>query len=313
MAYNNFIDRTGASATIPEETSNEIIQALPQASAIMPLATKLPNMSRKQLRIPVLASLPIASFRDGDTGLIQTSNMTWENVFLNAEFLDVFVPIANAVLEDSDYDLWGQIKPRIVEAMAKAIDAAVLFGVKKPALWCDAIFTGATNKGSVVTLGATPDYVADISSLMAKIEEDGYEVNGFLAPITTKAKLRDLKDSTGRPLYIDSLTKGTPGTLHGSPITYLKNGAYDASKAVMLAGDFSQLVYAMRSDISYKMIDQGVISDETGKVVLNLAQQDMVALKVSMRLGFALPNPINAQNPDAATRYPFAVLAPHTV
>jgi hypothetical protein len=36
----------------------------------------------------------------------------------------------------------------------------------------------------------------------------------------------------------------------------------------------------------------------------------MVALKLHMRLGFQLPNPINRVNTNAATRYPFAVLVP---
>jgi len=34
----------------------------------------------------------------------------------------------------------------------------------------------------------------------------------------------------------------------------------------------------------------------------------MVALRVVMRLGFQLPNPINRVNATAATRYPFAYL-----
>jgi hypothetical protein len=34
----------------------------------------------------------------------------------------------------------------------------------------------------------------------------------------------------------------------------------------------------------------------------------MVALLLTMRLGFALPNPVNALEPVADNRYPFAVL-----
>jgi hypothetical protein len=36
----------------------------------------------------------------------------------------------------------------------------------------------------------------------------------------------------------------------------------------------------------------------------------MVALRAVMRLGFALPNPINRVNQVAATRYPFCILTP---
>jgi hypothetical protein len=66
----------------------------------------------------------------------------------------------------------------------------------------------------------------------------------------------------------------------------------------------------MRQDITYKVLDQAVITDAAGNIVYNLAQQDMVALRAVIRLGFALPNPVNRVNPTAATRYPFAVLVP---
>jgi hypothetical protein len=64
----------------------------------------------------------------------------------------------------------------------------------------------------------------------------------------------------------------------------------------------------MRQDMTYMISRESVITDAAGKVVVNLFQQDMVALRAVMRLGFALPNPINAMNETAATRYPFAVL-----
>ncbi|MCU0503881.1 MAG: hypothetical protein MUC51_19345 [Anaerolineae bacterium] len=51
-----------------------------------------------------------------------------------------------------------------------------------------------------------------------------------------------------------------------------------------------------------------MIQDGAGNIIFNLAQQDMVALRAVMRLGFALPNPINRMNQTAATRCAFSVL-----
>jgi hypothetical protein len=81
-----------------------------------------------------------------------------------------------------------------------------------------------------------------------------------------------------------------------------------AASALQFAGDWSQLVYSMRQDITYKVLDQAVIQDAAGNIVYNLAQQDMVALRAVIRLGFALPNPINRMNQIAATRCAFAAL-----
>jgi hypothetical protein len=59
--------------------------------------------------------------------------------------------------------------------------------------------------------------------------------------------------------------------------------------------------------MSWKLFTEGVISDENGKVILNLMQQDSKAMRVVMRLGWAVPNPLHSLRPDREG-YPFAVL-----
>ncbi len=121
---------------------------------------------------------------------------------------------------------------------------------------------------------------------------------------------RGLRDANGQPIFQPSLTAGTPGTLYGESILYPTNGAWDATQADLIAGDVSAAILAVRQDISYKILTEAVISDATGKVILNLAQQDAVAMRAVMRVAFAVANPISLQAPTEATRFPFAVLAP---
>jgi len=103
----------------------------------------------------------------------------------------------------------------------------------------------------------------------------------------------------------------TQYALDGIPLTFPMNGAFDFEKALMIAGDFSQLVYAIRQDVTYKILDQATIIDPaTKEVIYSLAQQDMIALRAVMRLGWEIPNPINAFQPDKTKRSPFAVYAP---
>jgi len=60
--------------------------------------------------------------------------------------------------------------------------------------------------------------------------------------------------------------------------------------------------------MTFKVLDQAVLQDAAGNITYNLAQQDMVALRAVMRIGFALPNTINRMNETEATRSPFAIL-----
>ena len=116
------IDRTGAASLIPEENAREIIQGVVTQSAVLQRGRKLPNMSSKTYKMPVLDMLPIAYFVNGDTGAKKTTKQAWDKKFITAEEIAVIVPIPEAVLDDSDYDIWGEVKPRVIEAFGKVID-----------------------------------------------------------------------------------------------------------------------------------------------------------------------------------------------
>lgn len=306
----NIITRTDAEALIPVESSKEIIQQITETSAALSLMRKLPNMSTKQRKMPVLSAMPVAGFIDGDNGLKPVSSAAWKNKYITAEEIAVVIPIPEAVLDDAEYDIWAELKPSIIAAFNKTIDEAVFFSTNKPTSWPEGIVTDAITKNHTVALGTGVDIADDINSLMSTVEVDGFDVNGFAGDIFVKANFRGLRDKNGGLLFQPSLTAGTPDTLYGQGINFVKNGAWDKTKALMVGGDWSQAVYSMRQDMTFKVLDQAVISDAEGNIIYNLAQQDMVALRCVMRLGWQLPNPITSLNADEATRYPFAVLTP---
>lgn len=323
MPFNSLITRSDAAALIPEEAQQEIIQTLPEMSAVMQLATELPNMSRAQKRLPVLSALPTAYFVSGDTGLKQTSEAAWENKFVDAEELAVIVPIPEAVLDDSDYDIWGQIRPHIMTAFGLAIDQAVLFGTNIPASWtvnlgAAGLYAFALAAGSVVSLAAYTDMFeallgetgAGAAGLLMLLEADGYFANGHIASLPMRGKLRNVRDADGQPIFKRSMQDSTRYELDGEPIMFPRNGAFNvaANNELLFGADWTQLVFAIRQDVTFKMLTEAVIQDAAGNIVYNLAQQDMVALRAVIRLGFALPNPINRVNETEATRSPVAVL-----
>lgn len=310
MAYNNVISRSDIAGLIPEDVSNEIIQNVEDQSAALSLFRHV-TMSSNQQRMPVLAALPTAYWVSGDTGLKQTTEMQWANKYLFAEELAVIVPIPEAVLDDAGFDVWAEIRPRLEEAIGRALDAAIFFGTSKPASWPTEIVTAATAANNDYARGtatqAQGGIAEDINQLMGLVEADGYAINGFTTRTTYKARLRGARDTTGQ-LLMD--LSQVPNTIWGEPVRYVMPGLWPsgAGAVEMFAGDFTQGIIAIRKDITYKLLDQAVIQDNTGAIIYNLPQQDMVALRVVARFAWQVPNPINYEQQTEAERYPFAVL-----
>ena len=297
------ISRSNAETLIDEQVSREIIEGAIKRSKAMSMFRRLPNMTSNKTKMRVLDALPLVYWQGSDNARKQLTKMAWDKKYITAEEMAVIVPIPENVLDDASYDIWGEVRPRIEEAMGKKFDQAVFTGYDKPAGFRADLLTSALNAGAVVNPLST--LYLSIDKAMSYVEESGYNVSGVLGGMNVKSAFRTMLDNNGQPIKgteIDSLSKA-----------YVDNGAWDKTKAQMLVGDFSQAVYAIRQDITFKILDQAVIQDPaTGEILYNLAQDDMVALRVTMRLGWEVPNPINALQPDEAVRFPFAVILPGT-
>ena len=310
------IDRSALSGLIPEPVTREIMQGAIAESAVLRMGRRLANMSSKTQTINVLDALPSAYFVNGeatDSGagdaFKRTTKMAWDKKKLYAEEIAVIVPIPEAALDDADYDIWGEVKPRLTEAFGKVIDAAILFGTNKPSTWRAGVVPSAIAAGNGVPIGTSIfDDIMGESGLIAKVELDGFNPNGVMSAIQMRGKLRGLKDTTGQPIFKSDMQGATRYGLDGMDMYFPMNGAFDPAQAQMIVGDWSQLVYAIRQDMTFKIFTEGVIQDPSTKAITyNLMQNDMVALRAVMRLGWEIANPINAYNADIENPFPFSV------
>lgn len=325
----SFIPRTGAQALMPEDYIREIVESVPQMSTVMSLGRRAPDMARATKRIPCLSVLPTAYFSnpgpsdtDREDQFKRYSKAEWENKYIDAEEINVIVPIPEDVLDDADYDIWGMVKPRILEAFGVTFDQAVFYGTNAPAAWPNSLVTAATAAGNFVTLGSITnsngtndifDDIMNVGGLISKVEEDGYMVNGHVADMTMRSRLRGLRDTANQPIFKAVQKEGVQGVstyeLDGEPCIFPRNGAVTSNDSLLISGDWNQLLYAIRKDVTWKILTEAIIQDfATKEILYNLAQQNMVALRCSMRLGWQVPNPINRLNQSSTTRYPFAVL-----
>lgn len=296
------ITRQNAEALFTEDLVAEIIQGVTKQSAALTMFRQLPNMSSNIMRMRVLDALPMAYWVNDSTnnGRKNVTNAAWANKYIVPAEIAVIVPIKEDVLDDASIDIWGEIRPRLVEAIGKKIDQAIFVGVDKPSAWRADLLSSIAQANAFVTQGSGTLYSA-INDAMVKVEESGYNPTGIVGGVDVKGKFRMMLDTAGQPI------KGTE--IDEMPKAYIDNGAWDKSKAQMIVGDFTQAVYSIRQDITYKVLDQAIIQNPSdGEIMYNLAQEDMVALRVVMRLGWEIPNPITALQPDETVRFPFAAI-----
>lgn len=298
------ITKDDVNALIDEQVVSEIFADAEKESKVLSLFRRLPNMTSDKTKLRVSDALPIAYFVDENTnnGRKNLTKAAWKNVFLTAEEIAVIVPIKENLLNDASVDVWAEIRPQLSTAIAKTLDAAVFKGEGAPASWGEGIIPQIIAKGKSVT--ETGKLYEDINNTMVEVEESGYNVNALLGGVGLKGKFRMMVDNTGQPLNTTEI-----GSLRRE---YLDNGAWDKEQATLIAGDFSQAVYAIRQDVDYKVLTEAVIQDpSSGEILYNLAQEDMVALRVTFRIGVAIPNSVTALD-GTENRFPFAALVPNS-
>jgi HK97 family phage major capsid protein len=307
------ITRADALALLARQDINEIIKPETQTSAAL-AAFRTIRMSAGVARMPVLATLPTAGFvSDGAaneaTGVKPNSKVTWTNKELIAEEIAVIIPVHENTLADSQFDIWGEVRPLVAQEFGRILDAAIFFGVNKPATWTDpALVPGAIAAGNSVAEGTGVDLAEDFNEAFGLVEDDEFDVNSAFTGRFLRRSLRGLRDDNGQPIYLDALrSDGSTASIYGQDLRYLTNGGWDRTQAIAMVGDSSKVVIGVREDVQVKLLTEATLG--TGANAINLAERDMVALRFKFRVAFATAWS-NARVGGEITDYPFAVITP---
>ena len=302
------------SGLIPIQYASEIIESAVHQSMALNTFRRV-TMPTGITHLPVLDVLPVAKWvtgeptdADTDGGQKAATQMAWKGLVLTAEEIAAIVVIPEAVLEDSSIDLWGEISPRLAEAIGIALDLAVFPGTDKPASWPTAIVPGAVAAGNTTT-DATPDQ-ATYNTAFGQVEGDGYMVEAIYAKISEMSNFRGW-NANGVPIYLSDLRDDSRvDSVYGVRILYDRANVLGATTTAVL-GDPTQAILGVRRDIEFKFLSEATIDVSAaldGSALIHLAQQDSVALRVRARFAFQVANPVNRMQPTAANRYPFAVI-----
>ena len=263
---------------LPVDISKEILAKAQESSAIMSLARKV-TLPGRGAAIPVITADPEAAWV-GETGSKPVSNPGLATKTLRAYKLAVIVPFSNEFKRDLA-SLYGELVNRLPNALGKKFDQTV-FGIgEKPGSDFD-------NFAAVTVQEIGTNAYDGLVAAKSDIAVNGGQVNGFAISPQGEGVLLLQKDTTGRPIFIDSISEGSVPTILGAR-TKITKAAYDeAHDIVGFAGDWTQALWGTVEGVQISISEEATLtyteSDQTKTI--NLWQQNMFAVRAEIEVGF---------------------------
>ena len=285
------INRTTNSMALPSEISSEILQKTQQESAVMRLARKV-ALPGRGLTIPVITGDPSAAWVS-ETAAKPHSNGTPATKLMSAYKIAVIETFSNEFVRDAKA-LYDEMVRRLPLALAKVFDATVIGAVQAPGQNFDS-FANCTAQS---ILNANNGTYLGLVAADKDIAEHGGILTGFALSATARGLLLTAVDTTGRPLFLSSAAEGAVDRVLGVP-AFFNNGLYKAGTAaagqtagtpavVGIAGDWTKAMYGTVAGVQIDVTDTATITGTANNqaYTINLWQQNMVAVRAEIELGF---------------------------
>lgn len=264
--------------TIPEKYQNMILKEVMENSKVMQLA-KYEEMDSKEKKFEYFAKGP-GAYWVGEGEKIKTSKAQWLQVKMVAKKLGVIIPCSREFLNYKMSDFFEVMKPKIAEAFYKKFDAAAILDVENPFL--HAVEKSVKASGNVIDGALNYDNILEMEDLLT---DEDYDVNAFISTKKNRSTLRNTH-RIENGVIVESLYDRSANTLDGQPVADLK--ALD--KGTIYAGDFDYMYYGIPYGMSYKISEEAQLSTLTNEdgTPVNLYEQELVALRVTMDVGFMI-------------------------
>lgn len=297
------ISRSDVATLIQEEYANTLLDAAVQGSTALQ-AFPTVSMGTRLTHLPVLATLPDAGWVSESAtdaaGVKPQSEVTWADRTLVAEELAVIIPVHEDVLADCTVSALDQIAQLGGQSIGKKLDQAVFFGTDKPASWVsNALLPAAVAAGQVVENvdgnANKSDLVGATNQVAEMIALAGWQPDTLVSSLAIRYQVANLRDSLGQLVFRDD-------SFNGFNTLFNRNGAWNASSAKALIVDSTRVRIGIRQDITVKFLDQATLSSG-----LNLAERDMVALRLKARFAYVLGT---AATPMGSNKVPVGAVTP---
>jgi len=277
------INRTTNSMALPSDLSQEVIQKTQDESAIMRLARPI-ALPGRGVTIPVITGDPEAAWV-AETASKPVSNGTPATKLMTAYKIAVIETFSKEFVRDAQA-LYDALVARLPKSLAAVFDSTVVGATQAPGTNFDT-FANCTaqsilnaNNGTYLGLVAADEDIASHGGIM----------NGLALSAQAKSILLSAVDTTNRPLFLASAKEGVVDKVLGVD-TYFNKNLYKAGDSststpatVGIAGDWSQAMYGTVAGVEISFSDTATLT--SGNTTINLWQQNMVAVRAEIEVGF---------------------------
>ena len=217
---------------LPQAISAPIFAKTQEVSAVQQLARRVPLSVSANTSVPVSMDIPAAGWvseggqKPVGTGAVGIKQMVGKKVAL-------LLPVSEEVARTNPAGLYDQLQQDLPTAIARAFDYAAIHGLDlrtgAAGPFADYLKKGAGAVELGTAAASAGGMYADLVNGEKLVVDAGFDFTGFAADPRLKPTLKLSVDTTGKPLWVDSVQGGiNAGTLIGYPATYNRgvSGAY---------------------------------------------------------------------------------------
>lgn len=226
----------GGGYLAPTEFVKEVVKNLVQFSPIRQYA-RVMSIGSAEAKMPKRTGTLNAAWV-AETGTRAATQPTYGEVTLTPHEAACYIDVSNALLEDNQYNLQGELSADLAEEFGRLEGLAFVSGTgtgqPKGILTDTTIPQIATGAAAAITADAVIDLFHGLPGFYAANAVWGMNR-------TTIGEVRKLKNTSGDYLWRDALSEGNPPTILGRPVIELPDMPdIEADETPIMFGDLKQ-------------------------------------------------------------------------
>lgn len=245
-------------------------------------------------RIPALSGSVAVTWTDEAAAKTSTAP-SFGIVTQTLKKLAAIVPMTEEIIEDSAINLTSLVAELFAEAVAKEEDLQFFNG--NGTVWTGILNNGSVNVTRTSTSNATSITADDLLDMQDATPTGALSGAKYYMHRTVFGVVRKLKAATTGEYIVQQPTGTDVATIWGYPVELSDAfptlaASATVSKPIVLFGNLKvAAIFGDKQQLRVKMLDQATIRNVADDANINLAQQDMVAVRIVERVGYVLAIP----------------------